>query len=70
MYYLITTFHIHQYSYDLLFGLTEIESYHMLHAVGLRDGLKESERDACLRAYMQNRYELRPDVAMALTLQE
>lgn len=58
------------YRYDLLFGLTEMESYHALNAVGLSHGLLASERDAYLRDYMQNRYELRADVALALTLQE
>lgn len=58
------------FRYDLLFGLTEMESYHALNAVGLSHGLLESERDAYLRNYMQNRFEIRPDVAFALTLQE
>lgn len=56
--------------YDMLFGLTEIESYHNLNAIGLSHGLLESERDSYLRFYMQNRFEIRPDIAMALTLQE
>lgn len=47
-----------------------MESYHSLSAVGLSHGLLETERDAYLRNYMQNRFEIRPDVAMALTLQE
>lgn len=54
----------------MLFGLTEIESYHNLNAIGLSHGLLESERDSYLRFYMQNRFEIRPDIAMALTLQE
>ncbi|KAJ6636653.1 Neuroligin-4, X-linked [Pseudolycoriella hygida] len=40
------------------------------NAVGLSHGLLESERDSYLRFYMQNRFEIRPDIAMALTLQE
>lgn len=56
--------------YDLLFGLTEMESYHALNAVGLSHGLLENERDAYLRNYMQTHFEIRPDVALALTLQE
>lgn len=50
--------------------MTEIESYHNLNAVGLAHGLLESERDSYLRLYMQHRYEIRPDIALALTLQE
>lgn len=57
-------------SYDMLFGMTEIESYHNLNAVGLAHGLLQTERDNYLRFYMQNRFEIRPDIAMALTLQE
>lgn len=58
------------YRYDLLFGLTEIESYHSLNAVGLSHGLLESERDSFLRFYMQNQFDIRPNIALALTLQE
>lgn len=58
------------HSYDMLFGMTEIESYHNLNAVGLAHGLLQTERDNYLRFYMQNRFEIRPDIAMALTLQE
>lgn len=54
----------------MLFGLTEVESYHSLNAVGLLHGLLESERDNYLRYYMQNRFEIRPDIATAMTLQE
>lgn len=50
--------------------MTEIESYHNLNAIGLLHGLLASERDSYLRSYMQSRYEIRPDIAMALTLQE
>lgn len=54
----------------MLFGLTEIESYHNLNAVGITHGLLENERDGYLRFYMENRFEFRPDVALKLTLQE
>lgn len=58
------------FRYDLLFGLTELESYHYLNAIGLYAGLMQNERDNLLRHYMQNRFEIRPDIALALTLQE
>uniref|UniRef100_A0A182Y7E4 Carboxylesterase type B domain-containing protein n=1 Tax=Anopheles stephensi TaxID=30069 RepID=A0A182Y7E4_ANOST len=56
--------------YDLLYGMTELESYHILNAVALTYGLLENERDNLLRFYMQNRFEIRPDLALAATLRE
>ncbi|GAB0094904.1 Carboxylic ester hydrolase [Sergentomyia squamirostris] len=56
--------------YDLLFGMTEVESYHMLNAMELMYGLLENERDTLLRFYLQNRFEIRPDLALAATLKE
>lgn len=50
--------------------MTETESYHALNAVGLTHGLLENERDAYLRFFMQNRFEVRPDIATALALEE
>uniref|UniRef100_A0A1B0GQE1 Carboxylesterase type B domain-containing protein n=1 Tax=Phlebotomus papatasi TaxID=29031 RepID=A0A1B0GQE1_PHLPP len=44
--------------YDLLFGMTEVESYHMLNAIELMYGLLENERDTLLRFYLQNRFEI------------
>lgn len=58
------------YRYDLLFGMTELESYNILNAVALSYGLLENERDNLLRFYMQNRFEIRPDLALAATLNE
>lgn len=56
--------------YDLLFGLTEVESYHNLNAIDLAHGIQKSERDKYLKNYMQNRFDVRPDIALTLTLQE
>uniref|UniRef100_A0A8D8F6G1 Neuroligin-4, X-linked n=2 Tax=Culex pipiens TaxID=7175 RepID=A0A8D8F6G1_CULPI len=56
--------------YDLLYGMTELESYNVLNAVALTYGLLENERDNLLRFYMQNRFEIRPDLALAATLNE
>ncbi|XP_055641383.1 uncharacterized protein LOC129778493 [Toxorhynchites rutilus septentrionalis] len=56
--------------YDLLYGMTELESYNILNAVALTYGLLENERDNLLRFYMQNRFEIRPDLALAATLNE
>ncbi|KRK05461.1 uncharacterized protein Dyak_GE28366, partial [Drosophila yakuba] len=54
--------------YDLLFGITESESYHTLAALALEEGLRENERDNLLRFYMQSRFDVRPDLALAATL--
>ncbi|XP_061386414.1 uncharacterized protein LOC133321337 [Musca vetustissima] len=56
--------------YDLLFGITESESYHTLGAVALDEGLRENERDNLLRFYMQSRFDVRPDLALAATLKK
>lgn len=50
--------------------MTELESYNVLNAVALTYGLLENERDNLLRFYMQNRFEIRPDLALAATLNE
>ncbi|XP_037820932.1 neuroligin-3-like isoform X2 [Lucilia sericata] len=56
--------------YDLLFGITESESYHSLGALALEEGLRENERDNLLRFYMQSRFDVRPDLALAATLKK
>ncbi|KAM8704467.1 hypothetical protein ACLKA7_008988 [Drosophila subpalustris] len=56
--------------YDLLFGITESESYHTLAALALDEGLRENERDNLLRFYMQTRFDVRPDLALAATLKK
>ncbi|XP_075145132.1 neuroligin 1 [Haematobia irritans] len=56
--------------YDLLFGITESESYHSLGAAALDEGLRENERDNLLRFYMQSRFDIRPDLALAATLKK
>ncbi|XP_054091848.1 uncharacterized protein LOC105219933 isoform X2 [Zeugodacus cucurbitae] len=56
--------------YDLLFGVTESESYHTLGALALEEGLRENERDNLLRFYMQTRFDVRPDLALAATLKK
>jgi len=58
------------FSYDLLFGITESESYHTLAALALEEGLRENERDNLLRFYMQSRFDVRPDLALAATLKK
>lgn len=57
-------------SYDLLFGITESESYHALGSTILEDGLSENERDNLLHFYMKQRVDVRPDLALAATLKK
>ncbi|XP_063224788.1 uncharacterized protein LOC134532300 [Bacillus rossius redtenbacheri] len=56
--------------YDLLYGVTELESYHLLGGVALSYGVLERERDQLLHAYFQDKFQFRPDVALAETLKE
>lgn len=52
-----------------MYGVTEVESYHILDAVSLAYGMLERERDELLRSYVTSRYELRPDAVFATILQ-
>lgn len=54
--------------YDLLFGVTELESYHTLNALSLMRGMLDRERDEVLRHYLQTRYDINKEVAQVLTL--
>lgn len=56
--------------YELMYGVTEMESDHLFDSAALIHGLLERERDANLRAYLQARFEYRPDAALASTLSE
>lgn len=58
------------FRYDLLLGMTELESYNILNSIGIMYGLLETERNNFLRFYMQNRFEVRPDVAFQSTIRE
>lgn len=50
--------------------MTEIESYSTVNAVGIMHGLLENERDGYLNFFIQNRYDIRPDIVMDATLRE
>ncbi|XP_055317248.1 uncharacterized protein LOC129576332 [Sitodiplosis mosellana] len=54
--------------YDLLFGVTETESYNRINAIEIKQGLSDHERDDYLRFYMQNQFDRVADVAMDLAL--
>lgn len=56
--------------FDLLFGMTEIESYNILGRDAIQDGLPQVDRDHHIRRYLLNRYDKRPEVAFLSTLKE
>lgn len=53
-----------------MYGVTEIESAHLLGPVGLTHGLLEKERDQELRKYLHTRCEFKPELCLAYTLKE
>lgn len=56
--------------FDLLFGMTEIESYNILGRDAIQEGLPQIERDHNIRRYLVNRFDKRPEVAFLSTLKE
>ncbi|EEB13058.1 conserved hypothetical protein [Pediculus humanus corporis] len=56
--------------YDMLYGMTEWETYHSLDPVSLTYGMLEGERNEHLRKFMYARYEALPYFALATTLSE
>ena len=56
------------FRYELLYGVTELESYNLLDAVSLHFGMLEQERDKKIRSYVQERFEYLPDMYLAETL--
>lgn len=56
--------------YDLLFGMTELESYNILERDGILQGLTQDERDQNLKNYLSNRYKVSPEVAFLSAIKE
>jgi hypothetical protein len=56
------------YRYELLYGVTELESYDLLDAVSLQHGMLEQERDMKIRTYFEDRFEYKPGLLLAETL--
>jgi hypothetical protein len=54
--------------YELLYGVTELESYGLLDAVSLQYGMLEQERDKKIRSYVRERFEYEPGLSLAETL--
>lgn len=56
--------------FDLLFGMTEIESFNILGRDATQNGLPQVDRDHNIRRYLMNRYDKRPEIAFLSTLKE
>ncbi|KAJ8977444.1 hypothetical protein NQ317_007800, partial [Molorchus minor] len=56
--------------FELMYGVTEQESIHLLGPVELTHGMLEKERDQELRKYMRTRCEMRPELCLVRTLAE
>ncbi|RZF39081.1 hypothetical protein LSTR_LSTR006618 [Laodelphax striatellus] len=65
---LMTTYK-HLFSrYELLYGMTEIESDHLLDGVSLAQGMLEEEKMKIIKDYIRAKYEALPNVALAKTI--
>lgn len=56
--------------YEVMYGVTELESDHLFDNGALKTGLKESERDKLLKSYLMTQFEDRPEAALVNTLNE
>jgi hypothetical protein len=54
--------------YELLYGVTEVESFDLLDAVSLQHGMLEQDRDKKIRTYVTERFEYEPGLVLAETL--
>lgn len=56
--------------YEVMYGVTELESDQLFDSAALIHGLLERERDATLSSYLQAKFEYSPEAALARTLNE
>ncbi|CAH0557834.1 unnamed protein product [Brassicogethes aeneus] len=56
--------------FELMYGVSELESVHLLGPVELTHGMLEKERDEELRSYVRSRCEMEPELCLARTLAE
>ena len=54
--------------YDILYGVTQSESFHLLNAATLQSGLTETERNRIIRTYVRNNYAYNVDQVTAAIL--
>uniref|UniRef100_A0A0P6GKJ8 Neuroligin-4, Y-linked n=1 Tax=Daphnia magna TaxID=35525 RepID=A0A0P6GKJ8_9CRUS len=56
--------------YDVMYGVTQSESFHLLNAATLQFGLTETERNRIIRTYVRNSYASNIDQVTAAILNE
>lgn len=56
--------------FELMYGVTELESIHLLGPVALTHGMLEKERDEELGKYVSSRCEMKPELCLMQTLEE
>lgn len=56
--------------FDLLFGMSELESYNTLGRDAINNGMAQSDRDYNIRKYLGTRFDKRLEVAFLSTLRE
>jgi hypothetical protein len=56
--------------FDLLFGMTELESFNILGRDAILNGIAQVDRDHNIRKYLANRFDKRLEVAFLSTLKE
>lgn len=58
------------FRYDVMYGVTQSESFHLLNAATLTNGLTENERNRIIRTYVRNSYASNIDQVTAAILNE
>ena len=58
------------FRYDVMYGVTQSESFHLLNAATLTNGLTENERNRIIRTYVRNSYASSIDQVTAAILNE
>ncbi|KAG5679905.1 hypothetical protein PVAND_009441 [Polypedilum vanderplanki] len=56
--------------FDMLFGMTELESFNILGRDAIENGISQVDRDHSIRKYLANRFDKRLEVAFLSTLKE
>ncbi|RZC32962.1 neuroligin-3, partial [Asbolus verrucosus] len=67
---LMTTYSDIFRSFELMYGVTEMESIHLLGPDALKLGMLERDRDQELRKYLRSRCEMKPEICVTHTLAE
>lgn len=68
---LLMSVHVELFSkYELLCGITELESDQLFNDDFLLNGVKRKERDSILKSYLQTKFEYPPETTLASVLSE